>query len=276
VTSVFALLLPLTLALCAAVAFSPERLRRRLRLLLRGVLLLCFVVFAVSLWQIALRTSVALVAPGAARRPLILESALSQALTLLVSLGGPLALVSALAFWTLRVTLPGTPRATSKRRRRRAPRLTAVRAAGRDLDEVRTLFQEYGAAFQVTPCFQGFGEEVAQLPGDYAPPRGRLLLARLRGQVVGCVALRGLESGVAEVKRLFVRPSARGAGVGRALTEAALAAARQLGYTRVRLETVPQQMREAIALYRELGFLEIPPYRKEPLPGALYLEKQLG
>ena len=112
------------------------------------------------------------------------------------------------------------------------------------------------------------------MPGDYAPPRGRLLLARVAGQAAGCVALRALDSETAELKRLFVRPAHRHAGLGRMLTEAALEEARKLGYARVRLDTVAS-MREATALYRALGFQDIAAYRENPIAGALFLEKRL-
>ena len=123
-------------------------------------------------------------------------------------------------------------------------------------------------------CFQGFADEVASLPGAYAPPRGRLLLAQVGGAPAGCVALHGWDGGTAELKRLYVRPQFRHDGLGRALTEAACAEARKLGYARARLDTLPS-MREAIALYRSLGFLEIPAYRENPIAGALYLERAL-
>jgi len=155
-----------------------------------------------------------------------------------------------------------------------APRLDPAVSPG-DIAEVHALLLEYQKALGVDLCFQGFDRELATLPGDYAPPAGRLLVARVGGRVAGCVALRALEPGVCEMKRLFARPEFRGRGVGRALAHAVIAAAREAGYARMRLDTMPA-MREAIALYRALGFRETEPYRFNPVPGALYLELDLS
>jgi len=145
----------------------------------------------------------------------------------------------------------------------------AIRDAD-DVAVVRALFEEYAASLGFSLCFQDFERELAALPGDYAPPRGCLLLAWVDGEAAGCVALRDLGSGVCEMKRLYVRPSRRG----RRLVEELLARARALGYTRMRLDTVPA-MAAAQALYRSLGFREIPPYRDNPVPGATYMERRL-
>lgn len=116
---------------------------------------------------------------------------------------------------------------------------------------------------------------MAGLPGDYAPPQGRLLLARLGQESVGCVALHPLEPGICEMKRLYVRPQFRGHGVGKALLNTVLAEARAIGYRRMRLDSVEPVMQDAVRMYRAYGFREIAPYRENPIPGALYMELAL-
>ena len=144
-------------------------------------------------------------------------------------------------------------------------------ARAEDMDLVRQLFREYQAFIAVDLCFQSFEEELAGLPGRYAPPQGTILLA---GDGAGVVALRALDPFTAEMKRLFVRPGHQGTGLGRALAEAVIEAARTRGYSRLRLDTLPQ-MGTAIAMYRRLGFVEIAPYTANPIEGALYLELTL-
>lgn len=143
--------------------------------------------------------------------------------------------------------------------------------APRDLQAIRELFAEYAGAVAEPCCFEGFERELAGLPGEYAPPAGRLLLA---DGAAGCVALRRLAVDTAEMKRLYVRPAFRGHGLGRRLTEAAIAAAREGGCSRLVLDSLPK-LREAIALYRSLGFREVPPYLPQPTPGALCFELRL-
>ncbi|HEV3408343.1 MAG TPA: GNAT family N-acetyltransferase [Gaiellaceae bacterium] len=143
-----------------------------------------------------------------------------------------------------------------------------------DPEEVRALFREYQAELGVDLCFQGFDRELAELPGDYGPPDGSLLVASVDGELAGCVALRRLRDGVCEMKRLYVRPAFRRRRVGRALAEAVIATARERGYGRMRLDTLPS-MGEASALYHSLGFREIPPYYRNPVPGARFLELEL-
>jgi ribosomal protein S18 acetylase RimI-like enzyme len=153
---------------------------------------------------------------------------------------------------------------------------TMVRpAAPAEIDTLRTLFREYEASIGIDLCFQGFEAELASLPGDYAPPRGRLFLALAENGIAGCVALRPIDDRFCEMKRLFVRPQFRGLGIGRQLALSCIDAARGLDYATLRLDTLPM-MREAIAMYRTLGFQEIAPYRPNPVEGALYMELALG
>ena len=146
------------------------------------------------------------------------------------------------------------------------------------LDAVRDIFREYAAGLGVDLCFQNFSEELTGLPGDYALPRGALLIATVDGKVAGCCALRPLDSAdypnAAEMKRLYVRPAFRGQGLGRQLAEAATDAARSAGYSCVLLDTL-DDMEAARGLYEDLGFHEIPPYYHNPIAGAHYLKCDL-
>ena len=141
--------------------------------------------------------------------------------------------------------------------------------------QARELFLEYAKSLGFSLCFQNFDEELAELPGDYAPPEGRLLLAEYKGRLAGCVALHKLESGICEMKRLYLRPQFRGKGLGRILADRIIAEGRHIGYKRMRLDTVGPLMKDAVAMYRKLGFQEIPAYRPNPNPGTLYMELRL-
>jgi GNAT superfamily N-acetyltransferase len=154
-------------------------------------------------------------------------------------------------------------------------RIVPIVAAGAALEDVRALFREYSGSLPFSLCFQGFDAELHELPGAYGPPRGVLLLAQVDGAPAGCVALRPESGDAAELKRLYVRDAFRGQGLGRALTEAAIDAARELGYARLRLDTTPS-MRAAIAMYQSMGFRDIAPYGKSPIEGARFLELQLA
>jgi ribosomal protein S18 acetylase RimI-like enzyme len=147
-------------------------------------------------------------------------------------------------------------------------------ASVEEIDTARELFLEYEKGLGISLCFQDFAEEVATLPGDYAPPGGRLLLAIVEGQPAGCVALRNIGEGFAEMKRLYVRPAFRGMKLGRKLTEAVLAEARSIGYRAVRLDTLAT-MKEAQSLYLSMGFADIPPYNDHPIAGTRFMEKRL-
>jgi len=153
------------------------------------------------------------------------------------------------------------------------PRIVPARGT-EDIRTIRSLLGEYADSLGIDLAFQGFDQELATLPGDYAPPGGALLLALDGDAPAGCVALRRLEPGICEMKRLYVRPAFRGRGVGRRLALAVVDEARRLGYRRMRLDTLPS-MGEARALYRDLGFLPIAPYRVNPVEGTAFLEREL-
>ena len=135
----------------------------------------------------------------------------------------------------------------------------------------RELFEEYAASLNFEICFQNFAAELAQLPGYYAPPSGRLLLAFHNGRAAGCVALRRMEDGVCEMKRLYVRPEFRGSGIGTALAESVVCHARETGYKIMRLDTV-SSMHKAQSIYKSLGFVDTKPYCFNLLEGVRYME----
>ncbi len=141
----------------------------------------------------------------------------------------------------------------------------------RSLALVRSMFEEYRDSLGIDLSFQDFPNELETLPGGYAPPAGRLLLGFEGDEPAGCVAMRRLEPGIAEMKRLYVRPGFRGTGWGRRLAEGIILETREAGYARMRLDTLPS-MAGARSLYRSLGFREIPPYRHNPIPGTAFLE----
>jgi carbonic anhydrase len=144
-----------------------------------------------------------------------------------------------------------------------------------DIEQARELFREYSAWVEIDLCFQNFEKELAELPGDYAEPDGRLFLAARDGQLAGCIAMRKIDEGVCEMKRLFVREAFRGHGLGRQLVEFVIREATEIGYERMRLDTLPPKMNDAVKLYRSFGFKEIQPYYNNPVPGAKFMELSL-
>lgn len=150
--------------------------------------------------------------------------------------------------------------------------VAASAASPAQIMQARELFLEYAASLGFSLCFQNFDAELAGLPGDYAPPSGRLLLAEWEGHLAGCGALHKLDVDVCEMKRLYLRLQFRGKGIGRTMAEGLIAEARAIGYKRMRLDTVGPVMKDAVAMYRKLGFQEIAPYRENPMAGTLYME----
>jgi ribosomal protein S18 acetylase RimI-like enzyme len=143
-----------------------------------------------------------------------------------------------------------------------------------DVAEIRALFEEYAQSLGIDLSFQGFGDELASLPGAYSPPGGRLLLAAHGARAVGCVGVRPLGDGLCEMKRLYVRPEARGGGLGRQLAEAAIAFGKAAHYHAMRLDTLPT-MAAAQELYRQLGFRDVAPYRYNPVPDTSFMQLDL-
>lgn len=145
---------------------------------------------------------------------------------------------------------------------------------GENLKIIKMLFGEYANSLDFDLDFQDFDKELANIPGDYSPPKGCLILAKHEGQAAGCVALRELSDGVCEMKRLYIKPQFRDLGIGRALAEAIIEKAQKIGYTHMRLDTAPS-MHAARVLYASLGFKEISPYRYNPIEGAVFMELSL-
>jgi GNAT superfamily N-acetyltransferase len=144
------------------------------------------------------------------------------------------------------------------------------------IEGARELFREYETSLGISLCFQNFEKELTELPGAYAKPDGRLLLAHDHDELAGCVALRKLSDGTCEMKRLFVREKFRGKGIGRLLIDTIIRNAQEIGYERMFLDTLPPTMNDAIALYRSIGFNEIPPYYDNPVPGAIFMALRLS
>lgn len=155
------------------------------------------------------------------------------------------------------------------------PLTFAQAEAPQQIAQARELFLEYAQSLGFSLCFQNFDQELAGLPGDYAPPEGRLLVAEFEMQLAGCVALHKIEPGICEMKRLYLRQKFRGKGFGRVIADRIISEARQIGYQRMRLDTVEPVMKDAVAMYRKLGFKDIAPYRANPIAGAMYMELKL-
>ncbi len=145
-----------------------------------------------------------------------------------------------------------------------------------DIAAARKIFREYEAWLGLDLCFQGFEDELKNLPGKYSSPRGRLYLAEVNGDVAGCIALRPLESNVCEMKRLFVRDEFRGMQIGKQLIERLIADAKEIGYDAMRLDTFPPKMGKAVRLYESYGFHAIEPYYDNPNEGVLFMELDLS
>jgi putative acetyltransferase len=147
---------------------------------------------------------------------------------------------------------------------------------GPAIDDIRALFLEYAQSLDFSLCFQSFDRELSELPGPYARPDGRLILCQVDVRPAACIAMKKLERGICEMKRLYVRPEFRGHQLGLKLATCLIGEARRAGYARMRLDTIPRTMEHAVQLYRSLGFKEIPPYYDNPIPEALYMELDLA
>jgi ribosomal protein S18 acetylase RimI-like enzyme len=144
-----------------------------------------------------------------------------------------------------------------------------------EVEIARELFEEYAEWLGVDLCFQGFEKELSELPGKYSPPDGRLLLAIDDEKIAGCIALRRIGPETCEMKRLYVRPAFRGRGIGKELANEVINDAKIIGYSRMRLDTLPRMMEHALKMYRALGFKEIEPYYPNPVAETLYMELEL-
>jgi GNAT superfamily N-acetyltransferase len=144
----------------------------------------------------------------------------------------------------------------------------------KQVEQIRELFQEYAASLSIDLEFQNFHQELSDLPGEYAPPKGRLLLALYNDHPAGCVALREIEEDICEMKRLYVRPQYRGINLGKRLAERIIAEAAEIGYRRMRLDTLPT-MTKAKQMYERLGFKEREAYRYNPVEGTTFMELEL-
>ena len=151
-----------------------------------------------------------------------------------------------------------------------------MRRSESGIEQIRELFLEYARSLDFSLCFQSFDRELSELPGPYASPDGRLILCRFEGIAAGCIALKKLEPGICEMKRLYVRPAFRGHQLGLKLATYLIGEARRAGYERMRLDTIPGAMGHAVDLYRSLGFSEIAPYYDNPVPQAVYMELGLN
>ena len=147
--------------------------------------------------------------------------------------------------------------------------------SGEQINDARALFREYEVWLGLDLCFQGFEEEMEGLPGKYSEPEGRLLLADVDGELAGCIAMRKLDDGVCEMKRLYVRDEFRGQRIGNSLVDRIIDEARSAGYAKMRLDTYPAKMGKAVKLYESHGFREIEPYYSNPYDGVLFMEAEL-
>jgi ribosomal protein S18 acetylase RimI-like enzyme len=144
-----------------------------------------------------------------------------------------------------------------------------------DIEEAKSLFIEYAKSLDFDLCFQGFDEELETLPGKYSLPEGIIYLAKLNDRIAGCIALRKLEDGICEMKRLYVRPDCRGHKLGKLLCDKLIDKAMVMGYKKMRLDTISHLMKDAIKLYKSYGFYEIPAYYDNPQEGVVYMELNL-